>query len=241
MTAERKHFHLAKVIGHRGLADAAPENSLAGLEAAVNFGITCCEIDIQASADGVAVLWHDFSLGKIAAGKVHDHPSDFLCNLSCGQHPQTKRPEMLPTLTQALEFAREKNLQMIVEIKSKPGFVFHEVKAAIAVLAKFSDLSIIVSSFEEEVLRLLAKKLPWLPLALNVNRLPRKLSVAVNNLHFNFSYATEKKVKKWRDMGYGLYAYTVNSVERSRKLLGMGINGIITDNPSLVSVAEDRG
>ena len=51
-----KMYKLARVIGHRGLAEVAPENTLAGLRAARAAGLTFVEVDILPTADGVAVF-----------------------------------------------------------------------------------------------------------------------------------------------------------------------------------------
>jgi glycerophosphoryl diester phosphodiesterase len=50
---------LPRILAHRGLALAAPENSIPAFEAAVAAGATHLETDVRATADGVAVLVHD--------------------------------------------------------------------------------------------------------------------------------------------------------------------------------------
>jgi len=53
---------LPRVIGHRGAAAVAPENTLAGLAAAAAAGARWVEIDVRLSADKVCVLSHDPTL-----------------------------------------------------------------------------------------------------------------------------------------------------------------------------------
>jgi glycerophosphoryl diester phosphodiesterase len=53
---------LPRIIAHRGLALAAPENSIAAFEAAMAAGATHLETDVRATSDGVAVLVHDDAL-----------------------------------------------------------------------------------------------------------------------------------------------------------------------------------
>lgn len=50
------------VIGHRGAAGLAPENTLAAFEKAIELGVDAVEMDVQLSADGALVLYHDFTL-----------------------------------------------------------------------------------------------------------------------------------------------------------------------------------
>ncbi len=51
-----------KIIGHRGAAGLAPENTLAGIEAAIKAGVDAVEFDIRKTGDDVLVLCHDKSL-----------------------------------------------------------------------------------------------------------------------------------------------------------------------------------
>jgi len=55
---------LAELIAHRGFAARYPENTIAGIAAAVETGARWIEFDIQVSADGVPVLMHDSTLQR---------------------------------------------------------------------------------------------------------------------------------------------------------------------------------
>ena len=50
------------VIGHRGAAGLAPENTLAAFKRACELGVDAIELDVLASADGQLVVHHDFKL-----------------------------------------------------------------------------------------------------------------------------------------------------------------------------------
>jgi glycerophosphoryl diester phosphodiesterase len=50
------------VIGHRGAAGMAPENTLAAFEKACNLGVDAVELDVLVSADGELMVHHDFRL-----------------------------------------------------------------------------------------------------------------------------------------------------------------------------------
>ncbi len=58
-------FVLPRVIGHRGAAASAPENTLAGLRAAAALGATWVEFDVMLTKDRVPVLFHDDNLRRI--------------------------------------------------------------------------------------------------------------------------------------------------------------------------------
>jgi glycerophosphoryl diester phosphodiesterase len=57
-------------IGHRGAAAHAPDNSLAGIDAAARLGADAVEIDIQRTRDGIAVAAHDLAV-HAADGSSH--------------------------------------------------------------------------------------------------------------------------------------------------------------------------
>ncbi|UCB47925.1 MAG: glycerophosphodiester phosphodiesterase [Deltaproteobacteria bacterium] len=61
-TTDRRRAEDFYVIGHRGAAGLAPENTLAGFSKALEIGVDGVELDVQLSADGIAVVYHDFRL-----------------------------------------------------------------------------------------------------------------------------------------------------------------------------------
>lgn len=61
-TTDRRRAEDFYVIGHRGAAGLVPENTLAAFSKALDIGVNAVELDVQLSADGVAVVYHDFRL-----------------------------------------------------------------------------------------------------------------------------------------------------------------------------------
>lgn len=88
-------FH---VIGHRGAAGHAPENTLAGVERALALGAFEVELDVQRSADAVLVLFHDATLeGKTKLrGRVADHPASVLLATDVGSWFDAAHPDVMP-------------------------------------------------------------------------------------------------------------------------------------------------
>jgi glycerophosphoryl diester phosphodiesterase len=62
-------FASAPVIGHRGAARLAPENTLAGLRMAAALGANCVEFDVRLTKDGVPVLFHDDTMDRTTDGR----------------------------------------------------------------------------------------------------------------------------------------------------------------------------
>ena len=126
----------ARPFAHRGLHDGRagrPENSLAAFAAAVadGYGI---ELDVQAAADGQAMVFHDWSLVRMtgADGGIRDHDASVLSGLRLQQSRQ-----MIPTLAQVLELIAGRS-PVIVEIKSAPDQLGAAEEAAFRVLETYN-------------------------------------------------------------------------------------------------------
>jgi glycerophosphoryl diester phosphodiesterase len=66
-----------QVIGHRGAAALAPENTWASFDVALDIGVDALETDVRATSDGVLVLLHDEHLDRTTNGQgltVHTTP-----------------------------------------------------------------------------------------------------------------------------------------------------------------------
>jgi len=81
-----EHFPPTGLVAHRGLAASLPENTLLALEAAAATGTCILEFDLQLSADGVPVVFHDESLIRTCGveGRVGDHSASALMRMQCG-------------------------------------------------------------------------------------------------------------------------------------------------------------
>ena len=72
------------LLAHRGWASRYPENSRAGIEAALQAGVRSVEIDIQLSGDSVPMVIHDATLERTAG--VDRRVSDLNAD-ACHQDP----------------------------------------------------------------------------------------------------------------------------------------------------------
>src|SRR5204863_4134011 len=115
---------LPPIIGHRGAAAHAPENTLAGLRRAKALGCSWVEFDVRLTADNQPVLLHDNRLERttdgrgrvsamsLAAVRRHDAGQWFHSSFS---------GERVPTLEEALMLLAELGLGANVELKAARG------------------------------------------------------------------------------------------------------------------------
>ena len=118
-------LQLPPVIGHRGAAARAPENTLAGLRRAKALGCSWVEFDVRLTADGVPVLCHDARLDRTtdrtrAGGGPEPSRRSGDCDAGAWFGPAFAG-ERVPTLDEALALAAELDLGANIEIKAERG------------------------------------------------------------------------------------------------------------------------
>ncbi|HET6220602.1 MAG TPA: glycerophosphodiester phosphodiesterase family protein, partial [Dongiaceae bacterium] len=107
-------FDLPRVIGHRGAAAYAPENTLEGLREAARRGAGWVEFDAKLTGDGVVVLMHDDTLDRTTdgTGPVAETSYAEISHLDAGAwFGPAWRGARVPTLADALALLVELDLQ----------------------------------------------------------------------------------------------------------------------------------
>src|SRR5215469_3189755 len=103
-------LELPKVVGHRGAAAYAPENTLASFREARRRGATWVETDVKLTADRVPILMHDESLRRTTG-----------VDRLVAETPRAELPTNVPTLEEAVGCFSELGLGCNVEIKPCPA------------------------------------------------------------------------------------------------------------------------
>lgn len=170
-----KLFESSELIAaHRGARSIYPENTLSAIRACVGH-CDFIEVDIQLSSDKVPIVIHDDTLDRttdIASKeiykerkpyKVSEFTYDELCSLDYGSwfYHDDDRPEPLLTLRCLLEFIKENNQYINLEIKDMhDSFNDKEVVASIIKEIDEFDIDnfILFSSFRHEYLTLCKEK-----------------------------------------------------------------------------------
>ncbi len=112
---------LPRVIGHRGLAARAPENTLAGFAEAARLGVGWIELDVQLTSDGVPVVFHDDRLERTTDGRGCLTETSFadLRRLDAGRWFSDRfAGQRVPSLAETLTFLIDAGLGLNLEIKA---------------------------------------------------------------------------------------------------------------------------
>jgi glycerophosphoryl diester phosphodiesterase len=227
-------------VAHRGAGKLAPENTLAAFRVGAAHGYRAFECDVKLSADGVPFLLHDSTLDRTtpASGVAGDRPWAALSRLDAGGwHSAAYAGEPLPSLDAIAAYVQRNGFALNIEIKPTPGREHATGVAAGAACARLwpgAAPALLLSSFEPEALRAARESAPALPRALLLDgmkpgwfQLAQQLAcVAVVTQHRLMDASV---VAQLHGAGLRALCYTVNDADEARRLLALGVDGLITD------------
>lgn len=111
------------VVGHRGAAALAPENTLAAFRLAAGLGVDAVELDVQRTADGVPVVLHDDTLDRTTSGHgpLREATWAEVRALDAGSWWSSAHAgERVPSLDEVLDWARPLGVGLVLELKQPP-------------------------------------------------------------------------------------------------------------------------
>ncbi|MCB9963840.1 MAG: glycerophosphoryl diester phosphodiesterase [Rhodospirillales bacterium] len=235
---------LPSVIGHRGCAAYAPENTLVGIHAAADLGCTWIELDVKLTKDSVPVIFHDDTLERTTngAGKVADITLAALKDLEAGSwFGESFSGEPVPTLEEALEVIIERDLGFNLELKPCPSREIETTEAALDILSHYWDEpeKLLLSSFQIQCLEACLDAAPeWArgllldeEFAENWQDIARHLQVSTVNIDGNA--VTDEQLEYFLSYGKPVLSYTINDEERYDYLRARGVKSVFSDMPDL--------
>ena len=214
------------IIGHRGAAGMAPENTLYGFQCALDEHVHAVEFDIQRIDDELVVI-HDDTVNRTTDGNgaITDFSFERLRQLDAGDG------ERIPTLREVLELIPA-TVAVNVELKGT-----NTASAAAEVLRQY-DHQQLVSSFDHGELRQFVAEGSGIPVAPLFGRwredgLEVAAALKAHAVNVSDRIAIPQRVADILNAGFACYVFTVNDVQRANDLKEMGVTGIFTDRPDL--------
>lgn len=241
---------LPRILAHRGLATDAPENTMLAFRSALAIGVTHLETDVHASADGVAVISHDADLARTAGitGRVDELDFAELQKIDLG-HGQT-----FPSLEEALLAFPEARFN--IDLKSDAV-----VTPAVAAIIRAQAVGrVLVASFDNGrrmravralpgvatsasavpfAASLFALKLGLMPLARQLLRDVQ--AVQVPERLRGVRIISPRTVRLMKRSGVEVHVWTVNDPDHMRRLLDLGVDGLVTDRADLALAVVKTG
>jgi glycerophosphoryl diester phosphodiesterase len=235
---------LPPVIGHRGAAARAPENTLAGFREAKRLGCAWVEFDVRLTGDGVPVVCHDSGLRRTTDGHgvIARLPLAMVQAYDAGRHVDPRfADERVPTLDEVLTLATELELGVNVEIKADRGLAAATAAAVAESLKRFAGRlrGVLVSSFIIEALEAFHPLMPEIPSGILLGRLPANWHALAGRLgcatiNVAQQRLTAQRVARLSAAGYPVLAYTVNDPARARILYEWGVTSVFSDKPDII-------
>jgi len=240
------------LIGHRGAAGTAPENTVAAFKDGRASGADFFEIDVQLSADGVPFLFHDDTPARttnaeeVFPGREDDPITSFtwdeLQQLDAGSYFSAKfAGERIPHLDDAAAAAGQRT-GVFIEIKSpvnSPG-IEQVVADRLAGDGKWKKLvaadKIEVLGFDEASNVRFAELSPEIPLQQLAGTVPdaatlERFAGFADAFGTNYRTLDKAGAQRVKDAGLGLGVYTVNSTEAVEESVALGVDRVTGDFP----------
>jgi glycerophosphoryl diester phosphodiesterase len=238
--------HWPRIIGHRGVALSAPENTLAGFCMAAALDVAWVEFDVRLTKDGRCILLHDDSLDRTTSGKGPAATLSFeeIRRVDAGAwFGGDFVGQRVPSLEETIDLLAKLNLGAVVELKPQAGSEAETGHAAAAILAARWPTHLpppIVSSFKPAALAAARATAPKLARALLVGAIPQDWRRQLDALDGSMLHADQRKldaptVDAMRHAGVPLFAYTVNLAKRAAQLFSWGVNAVFSDCPERVA------
>ncbi|GAA4284734.1 glycerophosphodiester phosphodiesterase [Brevibacterium daeguense] len=228
------------VIAHRGYSGAAPENSLAAIDAARAVGSDFIEVDLRLSGDGTPYILHDSSLNRTTntSGNIGQMSQERISLADAGSWLGPGfAGQRIPRLRTVLADLAEHGGNLLLELKDdwSPGAV---AQVAEDIIDTGMADRVIIQSFSTETLETARDLIPMVPRGL-LRLVPKDDDMAVADelevIAYNPSqrgfFMRRQLVEEFMELGFGVFVWTVDEPANWERLLGSGVSGIITNQP----------
>lgn len=247
------HVEVAS-IAHRGASGHAPENTLPAFRRALELGADMIEMDLRLSADGHVVVIHDATVDRTTGGngRVAELTLAQLKQFDAGHafagadggRPYRGTGVEIPTLEEVLTAFPEARLML--ELKEGAGAAL--VDSAAAVLQRHgAEGRVIVASFDSGYLRRFRTLLPGAATGAGSGEAAKLYLLHLVGLHRWYRpraefllvppalrgrrLVTRRLLRAAERLGMKVHVWTVDDPREMRRLVAVGVDGILTDHP----------
>lgn len=228
----------AQIAAHRGFSSAAPENSLPAMNLAVDFMADYAEIDVQCTADGQVVLFHDASVRRFTGRntKVSDMTLAEMKEIDLGKgYDDEYAGTQVPTLAEALECAKGR-IHLLIELKRNDASDDLAQQVVSLVEEYGMENNCIFQSTDYRYLYQLKQINPDLTCGIIISSAFGNVYTSNPNIDFfcvRSAFVTGSAVRSVQKSGKQIYAWTVDTRDEMERMKRLSVNVIITDYPVL--------
>jgi len=224
------------VTAHRGASETAPENTLAAIRQAIEDGADFVEIDVQETADGHVIVFHDSDFKKVANLdlKIWDAKLSDLQHIDVGSHYSSRfKGERVPTLEQVL---LECKARIGVNIEFKSYGHDQDLERRVIDLVERHEMEkeiVLMSLKRASVRRAKALRPDWKVGLLTGVAIGNLARLDVDFLAVHVGLANWKLIRSAHESGKEVAVWTVNDPITMSTLISRGVDNLITDKPAL--------
>jgi len=242
------------VVAHRGGRNLWPENTLYAFENAAYLGVDVLEMDVHSTKDDVIIVMHDRTVDRTTngTGLIQEFSLDELQALDAGYdwtrddgatYPFRNQGIVVPTLEDIFVSLPDKTMN--IEIKqSQPSIIqplcemirFHGMTEQVLVASFDMDTiqdfrttcpEVATTSGEDEVRMLYGLSLVYMGRMYN----PAAEAVQVPEYWDETHVLTFRFINAAHSRNMDVHVWTINDLDEMQRMLDLGVDGIITDNP----------
>ncbi|MDO5734650.1 MAG: glycerophosphodiester phosphodiesterase family protein [Eubacteriales bacterium] len=232
-----------QIIAHRGGGDLAAENSIAGLEAAIEAGASWSEIDVQRTKDGHYIINHDPNLKRVTG--VNKKSTE----LSLAEIKElevqdlfdpTRAAQPVATIEEFLDTAKGK-IGLFVELKGATADEQMVDDVVAMIKERKMEKECVLLSLDYDLIKLIEAKYPEMDSGfLYFFAVGDIASMKGDYLIMEEAEAVDKKIKEIKNAGKKAVVWTVNTDESIVKYIHSNVDGIITDHVLKVKAAMEE-
>ncbi|MGQ0713396.1 MAG: glycerophosphodiester phosphodiesterase family protein [Gemmatimonadaceae bacterium] len=248
------------VIGHRGAAAEAPENTPPSFQLAIAQGVDAIELDVHVTADDVPVVMHDATVDRTTSGtgaiaamslrQLRDLDAGFRFTPDGGAtHPYRDRGIRVPTVEEVIG-AVPSDLPLLIEVKAfhaqwplrrlleRVNVASRSIIASFegGALEAFPDPPFVRGASRRDVLQLLGRTMA----GQSPGRVPYRVICAPNR-YYGAPVPVGTILRGARRLGVPVHFWTIDDPREARQLWQRGATGIISNAPRKILEERARG
>lgn len=219
---------MVRIVGHRGVAGYACENTLASFHKAIELKCDRVELDVWLSADNQLIVMHDSTVDRMTQGHglIHQLTLEQIRAL------RMKSGDHIPTLQEVINVCKGR-INMQIELK---GHLTPHAINDILLEQNIDFSTILITSFDPELLLEMREVNPDLRLGLLFKKENEGIWSIAKGLRLEYmcpkgSITTPELVKRAHNADMKVYAFHVNEKEVYDRLVKFGVDDIGTDYP----------
>ncbi|MDC3022386.1 glycerophosphodiester phosphodiesterase family protein [Pelagibacteraceae bacterium] len=242
---QKKTLKLPKLIGHRGVKDLCPENTLESIARAFEIGLNFVEIDVKISRDKVPILLHDDTLDRTTNGNglAIDYDYENIKKLDAGKFFYKKNTNIfVPKLEDILSLCNNKNGNLNIELKPNKNFEKENTYQIYKLTKNINTIEIFFSSFDMTSILEISKIYPqsfrsFLLDDFKEYNIDDLINISINNdlkiCGLNIDLVTADIIKKIKKSNILITVYSDKSINLSsaNDIFSIGVDSIFVDNP----------